>query len=104
LTSESERHLEEAFGGESQANRKYFAFVQAADKEGHPQMARLLRAAAEAAAVHARMYQELLDRLGQSGETYPYYVCPVCGYTSAREAPDTCPVCGARGKVFRKID
>jgi rubrerythrin len=102
--SESERYLEEAFGGESQANRKYLVFAQAADKEGHPQMARLLRAAAEAATVHAKMYQELLDRLGQSGATYPYYVCPVCGYISAREAPDTCPVCGALGKVSKKID
>jgi len=43
----------EAFAGESQANRKYLAFAEKADKEGFPQVARLFRAAAEAETVHA---------------------------------------------------
>jgi rubrerythrin len=34
---------------------------------------------------------------------YPYYACPVCGFTAEKEAPETCPVCGAKGKVFKKI-
>jgi len=51
--SKSEQYLKEAFAGESQANRTYLAFAQAADKEGHPQVARLFRAAAEAETVHA---------------------------------------------------
>jgi len=46
--SKSEEFLKEAFAGESQANRKYLAFAQAADKEGCPQAAKLFRAAAEA--------------------------------------------------------
>ncbi len=51
--TKSEANLKEAFAGESQANRTYLAFAQAADKEGHPQVARLFRAAAEAETVHA---------------------------------------------------
>ena len=35
---------------------------------------------------------------------HPYYVCPVCGYTAEKEAPETCPVCGAKGKMFKKVD
>ncbi|UCD33955.1 MAG: rubrerythrin family protein, partial [Desulfobacterales bacterium] len=44
--SKTRDHLEEAFAGESQANRKYLAFAKQADKEGYPQIAKLFRAAA----------------------------------------------------------
>lgn len=46
-------NLNEAFAGESQANRRYLAFAKKADLDGRPQIARLFRAAAEAETVHA---------------------------------------------------
>jgi len=46
-------NLQEAFAGESQANRKYLAFAAKAQKDGYPQVARLFKAAAEAETVHA---------------------------------------------------
>ena len=46
-------NLKEAFAGESQANRKYLAFAKKAEAEGHPQIAKLFRAAAEAETMHA---------------------------------------------------
>ncbi len=49
-------NLKEAFAGESQANRRYLAFAKKADEEGHPQAARLFRAAAEAETVHAHAH------------------------------------------------
>jgi rubrerythrin len=51
--SKTEDNLKEAFAGESQANRKYLAFAKKADQEGHKQVARLFRAAAEAETIHA---------------------------------------------------
>ncbi|MCX6002685.1 MAG: rubrerythrin family protein [Chloroflexi bacterium] len=164
--SKSEDGLKTAFAGESQANRRYLAFAEAADREGYAQSAKMFRAAAEAETVHAlnhlralkavkstkenlreaidgetheytkmypamiedakaegnsdalrtfkwanaveevhaKLYRGLLDGLGKSQETYPYYVCPVCGYTHEKEAPDVCPVCGTRGKLFKRID
>ena len=51
--TKTEIFLNEAFAGESQANRKYTAFAIQADKEGFPQAAKLFRAAAEAEAIHA---------------------------------------------------
>ena len=51
--TKSEENLKAAFAGESQANRKYLAFAEKADKEGFPQVARIFRAAAEAETVHA---------------------------------------------------
>jgi len=164
--SKAEDSLKEAFAGESQANRKYLAFSEKADKEGYPQVARMFRAAAEAETVHAhnhlralegvrstkenlqeaisgetqefktmypemikaaeaeghkaakrtfeyanevekvhaRLYQKLLETLESSQETYPYYVCPVCGYTVEKGAPGVCPVCGTKGEMFRRIE
>ena len=40
-------NLQEAFAGESQANRRYLFFAEKADESGNKQVARLLRAAAE---------------------------------------------------------
>ena len=51
--TKTEDFLNEAFAGESQANRKYAAFAIQADKEGFSQAAKLFRAAAEAEAIHA---------------------------------------------------
>lgn len=161
-------NLQEAFAGESQANRRYLAFAAKADKEGYPGVARLFRAVAEAETVHALkhievmggigttrsnlqssidgeyhefsamyprfiekadeeqnkparisfayanqvekihhgLYQKALEALkaGQPLKDEPYYVCSVCGYTAAGEAPDKCPVCGALKKAFKKVD
>ena len=49
----TDMNLMAAFAGESQANRKYLAFAEQADKEGYPRTARLFRAAAEAETIHA---------------------------------------------------
>jgi len=51
--SKSEKNLQNAFAGESQANRKYLAFAQKAEAEGYHQVAKLFRAAADAETVHA---------------------------------------------------
>jgi len=161
-------NLQEAFAGESQANRKYLAFAKKADADGYPQIARLFRAAAAAETVHAHahfqvlggvkgtaenieaaiegegfefkemypkflqeaesegnraavtsfknalevekihhaLYTEALGSLkaGKDLDEAPIFVCPVCGNTVAGEAPDVCPVCGAPGKKFNKVE
>lgn len=164
----TQENLQSAFAGESQANRKYLFFADKAEKEGHPQIARLFRAVAEAETVHAYNYLEVMGGIGStkdnlkaaiSGEEYefvemypdfirqaaseknmgartsfeyaiavekihhdlyqkalkdldageqpkdePYFVCPVCGYTVAGEAPKHCPMCGAPGSQFKRVE
>ena len=164
--SKTEKDLQEAFAGESQANRKYLAFAKHADKEGYPQVAKLFRAAAEAETVHAHahlralkgikstvenlkeaisgethefksmypamianakeegnkvaersfafanaveevhagLYQKALEQLDNPSDVDCYYVCSVCGYTIENEAPETCPICGAKSKAFSRVD
>ena len=46
--SKTENNLQEAFAGESQANRKYLAFAKQAERDGYSQAAKLFRAAAAA--------------------------------------------------------
>ena len=54
-------NLEEAFAGESQANRKYLAFAKKADDDGLSQVAKLFRAAAEAETVHAHAHLRVMN-------------------------------------------
>jgi len=53
-------NLQAAFAGESQANRTYLAFAKKAEAEGHPQIAKLLRAAAAAETVHAHAHLRVM--------------------------------------------
>jgi rubrerythrin len=79
--SKTEAHLKEAFAGESQANRKYLAFAVQAEKDGHPAVARLFRAAAQAETVHAHAHLRALGGVHDtaanlheavSGETHEF--------------------------------
>ncbi len=165
---DTQKNLQEAFAGESQANRRYLFFANKAEKEGHPQIARLFRAAAKAETVHAynhlrtmggikstkenleaaisgehyeftQMYPGFIEQAkaennkpAESGFTWankveevhhdlyqnalkaleaglqlkdePYFICPVCGYTVAGEAPDNCPICGTPGSKFNRVE
>ena len=58
--SKTQDNLQAAFAGESQANRRYLFFAEKAEKEDHPQIARLFRAAAESETVHARNHLEAM--------------------------------------------
>ena len=52
-----------AFAGESQANRKYLAFAQKAEKEGFKNIARLFKAVAEAETIHALKHLEVAGKV-----------------------------------------
>jgi rubrerythrin len=77
----TEKNLQTAFAGESQANRKYLAFAKQAEKEGFAQVARLFRAAAAAETVHAHAHLRAMQGVGTTadnlkaavaGETYEF--------------------------------
>ena len=53
-------NLQEAFAGESQANRKYIAFAKKADEDGLPQVTKLFRAAADAETIHAHAHLRVM--------------------------------------------
>lgn len=79
--ADTKQNIMNAFAGESQANRKYLAYADKADKEGFAQVAKLFRAAAHAETIHAHAHLRLAGKIGDtlanledaiSGETYEY--------------------------------
>ena len=66
--SKTEKNLQEAFAGESQANRKYLAFAKKAEEEGFKQAAKLFRAAAEAETIHAHNHLRELKGIKSTKE------------------------------------
>lgn len=66
--SKTTEDLKAAFAGESQVNRKYLAFAQKADEEGHHQVAKLFRAAAHAETVHAMNHFKAMGGIGSTAE------------------------------------
>lgn len=64
--SKTKADLQEAFAGESQANRRYLAFAKKADEEGYAQVARMFRAAAEAETIHAHNHLRAMKGIGDT--------------------------------------
>ena len=101
----TKENLQEAIAGEThEFKTMYPGMIEAAKAEGNKQAERTFHFANEVEKIHAKLYQNLLDNLGQSRGTYPYYVCPVCGFTADKNPPGTCPVCGTKGEMFKKIE
>ena len=79
--SKTQDNLMAAFAGESQANRKYLAYADQAEKDGLHQVAKLFRAAAEAETIHAHAHlrnagkiKSTMENLEDAiaGETYEF--------------------------------
>ena len=66
--SKTSEDLQEAFAGESQANRRYLAFAKKADAEGHTQIAKLFRAAAAAETVHAHNHLRAMNGVSATAD------------------------------------
>jgi rubrerythrin len=57
----TKENLKAAFAGESQANRKYLAYAEKAEKDGYAQVAKLFRAVAAAETIHAHAHLKAMD-------------------------------------------
>lgn len=66
--TQTEKNLEAAFAGESQARNKYTYFASKAKKEGFEQIAALFLATADNEKEHAKMWFKELDGIGDTSE------------------------------------
>lgn len=97
-------NLEAAIAGEHyEVNTMYPDFLKVSEEEKNARASRSFRHALEVEKIHEEMYKEALASLGKPGEDYDFYVCPICGYTHARNAPEKCPICGAPAAKFERI-
>jgi rubrerythrin len=103
--ADTKDNLQKAIAGEThEFEHMYPEMLEAAKEEKHKQAERSFRYALEVEKVHAALYKKLLETLAADQEEYPYYICPVCGYTAEKKAPEQCPVCGAPGSKFKKVE
>ncbi|MDD3831523.1 MAG: rubrerythrin family protein [Clostridia bacterium] len=66
--SKTEKNLQEAFAGESQARNKYTYFAGVAKKEGYEQIAELFLKTAENEKEHAKLWFKALGELGTTAQ------------------------------------
>lgn len=97
-------NLQSAIDGEHyEAVVMYPPFIEDAKVEGAKRAQTSFEWAWQVEKTHESLYRAALDCLQVEEETYDYYVCPFCGHTHPRNAPEKCPVCGAPGSKFEKV-
>lgn len=97
-------NLEAAINGESYEFQKmYPQMIEDAKEEKLESALRSFNYANEVEKLHAELYKKALQNIGKNPEV-DYYVCQVCGNTVEGEAPEECPICGAKKQSFKRID
>jgi rubrerythrin len=98
-------NLEAAVAGETYEYKEmYPPMLEQARADNH-RAARMFGYAVEAEEVHAKLYTMALEAVkkGQDLTGVDFYLCPVCGYIELGQAPETCPICKARGELFIRM-
>ncbi len=98
------KNLQTAIDGETfEVEEMYPVYHEVARFQEEKGAERSTLYALEAEKIHAEMYKKAkaVAEEGKDVELGKVYVCPVCGYTVEGEAPDFCPVCGAKKEVFK---
>ena len=94
-------NLQAAIDGETHETEvMYPPMVEEAEREGH-KAKRMFKYAVDAEAVHAELYGKALDaaKEGKDLDT-DFFLCPVCGHIEFGQAPEKCPICGAKGSKY----
>lgn len=102
----SEENLAAAIAGETyEVEEMYPAFIAVADVQEEKPASRSNNWAMEAEKVHAGMYERARQAVlaSNDAEVGEVHVCEVCGWTVEGEAPDRCPLCGAKREKFRRL-
>ena len=96
--TQTEKNLQTAFAGESQARNKYTYFAAKAKKEGFVQIANIFEETAAIEKEHEERYLALLknvkDGVVFSRDGDMIWQCNNCGHiVVGKKAPEMCPVC-----------
>ena len=109
--TQTEKNLEAAFAGESQARNKYTYFASKAKKEGFEQIAALFLKTAENEREHAKMWFKELEGIGStaenlgaaaSGENYEW-TDMYAGFAETAEK-EGCPELAAKFRLVAAIE
>ncbi|GAG42489.1 unnamed protein product, partial [marine sediment metagenome] len=104
---ETKDNLGAAIEGENyEFTQMYPGFIKQAELENNKRAQLSFEFANEVEKVHHELYQKALETLEAGGQPKdePYFVCQVCGHIVAGEAPETCAMCGAPRKMFKRVE
>ena len=99
----TEVNLQEAIAGESfEFKEMYPPYLATAQQEGHKKAEISFRNALAVEETHYNLYTDALNAVKGGGDlpASEVHVCDVCGHTVMGNAPDKCPVCGAKKERF----
>ena len=106
IGSTKDNLLAASLGERAEFTGMYPAFIEKAQQERNDRAERTFDWANKVEKIHYgyfdKAYQEIKE--DKKLEDVTYYVCQVCGNTVTGSAPDKCPICGAPGRSFKKID
>ena len=90
-------------GEHHEVNEMYPVYHNAAEFQGEAGAVRSTHYALEAEKIHETMFVEAKQTVETSADLdlKTVHICPVCGYTVEGEAPEFCPVCGAKRELFK---
>ncbi|MEM0449056.1 MAG: rubrerythrin family protein [Methanomassiliicoccales archaeon] len=90
-------------GEKFEVEEMYPVYMETAKLQGEKIAYTSFEWAYKAEKVHKKMYEEakeLVDQ-GKDWRDAKVQICSTCGWTVEGEAPDVCPVCGAKSSAFR---
>jgi rubrerythrin len=100
----TKENLEAAVSGETfEFKDMYPKMIEEASAEDQSEARLSFNFANKVEAIHADLYQNYLDSLGNNADT-PIFVCQVCGNTVEGAAPDKCSICGNPKEMFNEIE
>lgn len=99
-------NLQGGINGElHEVEQMYPVYLNAAEFQEEKGAKRSFHYALEAEKIHADMFAkaQAAAKEGKDFELESVYICPICGHTVLDEAPDNCPVCGAKKELYKKF-
>ncbi len=99
-------NLQGGINGElHEVEQMYPVYLNAAQFQNEPGAQRSFHFALEAEKIHAQLFKQAQDAVkdGKDIELKSVHICPICGHTILDEAPDKCPVCGAKKELYVKF-
>lgn len=105
VVKSTRENIEAALKGETyQRDEMYPSFLHQARSVQNQAAARTFQLAQRAEAEHATLFAQALEQLERlRGDTVTYYICPVCGFTSAAAPASRCLVCSKPTNWFEKV-
>lgn len=97
-------NLKAAIAGETfECTKMYPEFMAEAKAENDKAAQNSFMGVGNVEKEHAEVYTKALSTLAEK-KIVKYYLCPICGYIAAGEKPEKCPICGAKGNMFKFVE